>query len=188
MFPCFRVLIILYMNPWKSQVAQATLIHVCMENILHPKKCSLPDTLSALQRPPPVRSARREWSLVSSADRCSVSSVRACVPVYGLPWYLSRPGFGTACPAACAVQSVRVRWGLGLHLWGIWGEPGVGWVDSLRRKKSKKAFLLKWWRFTTPSFLRKSPPPLLPISKISHKNKKTPTKGLCSVLYLPYKP
>nr|DAE95556.1 MAG TPA: hypothetical protein [Caudoviricetes sp.] len=78
--------------------------------------------------------------------------------------------------------------GWGLHRRGIQEAPGVGWVDSLRRKKSKKAFLLKWWRFTTPSFLRKSPPPLLPISKISRKNKKTPTKGLCSVLYLPYKP
>lgn len=31
-------------------------------------------------------------------------------------------------------------------------------------------------------------PPPLPILKISRKNKKTPTKGLCSVLYLPYKP
>ena len=28
----------------------------------------------------------------------------------------------------------------------------------------------------------------LSISKIPRKNKKTPTKGLCSVLYLPYKP
>nr|DAG20089.1 MAG TPA: hypothetical protein [Caudoviricetes sp.] len=35
---------------------------------------------------------------------------------------------------------------------------------------------------------KKSPHPLLSISKISRKNKKTPTKGLCSVLYLPYKP
>lgn len=32
---------------------------------------------------------------------------------------------------------------------------------------------------------KKSPHPLLSISKISRKNKKTPTKGLCSVLYLP---
>nr|DAY84640.1 MAG TPA: hypothetical protein [Caudoviricetes sp.] len=35
---------------------------------------------------------------------------------------------------------------------------------------------------------KKLPYPLLSISKIPRKNKKTPTKGLCSVLYLPYKP
>jgi hypothetical protein len=29
--------------------------------------------------------------------------------------------------------------------------------------------------------------PPLPITKIPRKNKKTPTKGLCFVLYLPYK-
>nr|DAP71143.1 MAG TPA: hypothetical protein [Caudoviricetes sp.] len=88
MFPCFRVLIILYMNPWKSQVAQATLIHVCMENILYPKKCSLPDTLNALQ-PRYHPDLPRVACLVSSADRCSVSSVGECM---GLSWFLRRSG------------------------------------------------------------------------------------------------
>lgn len=121
----------------------------------------------------------RAACLVSGADRCSVFSVRACVSF--LAW--SALASGTACHAACAVQSVRVRWGFGLHLWGIWGEPGGGAVDTSRRKNSKKAFFLP-----TPSFLLKKPYPLLSISKIPRKNKKTPTKGLCSVLYLPYKP
>lgn len=91
MFPCFRVLIILYMNPWKSQVAQATLIHVCVENILYPKKRSLPDTLNALQRPALLRSAR-VGGLVLSAGRCSAPSVLACVSC--LAWsalVLARP-------------------------------------------------------------------------------------------------
>nr|DAM27978.1 MAG TPA: hypothetical protein [Caudoviricetes sp.] len=63
------------------------------------------------------------------------------------------------------------------------GRAGGGAVDTSRRKNSKKAFFLP-----TPSFLLKKPYPLLSISKISRKNKKTPTKGLRSVLYLPYKP
>ena len=35
---------------------------------------------------------------------------------------------------------------------------------------------------------QKTTTPLSSSPKISRKNKKTPTKGLCSVLYLPYKP
>lgn len=89
-------------------------------------------------------------------------------------------------PVLCSLPGCAGGWGL--HRRGIQGAPGWGGSIVSVEKKSKKAFLLKWWRFTTPSFLRKSPPPLLPISKISRKNKKTPTKGLCSVLYLPYKP
>nr|DAZ12545.1 MAG TPA: hypothetical protein [Caudoviricetes sp.] len=60
----------------------------------------------------------------------------------------------------------------------------MGWVNASRRKNSKKAFLLS----THPLFSAKNTPPPLSISKIPRKNKKTPTKGLCSVLYLPYKP
>lgn len=53
-------------------------------------------------------------SLVSSADRCSVSSVRArVVPCVVCPGIC--PSLVLARPAllACAVQSFRVRWGLG---------------------------------------------------------------------------
>lgn len=138
MFPCFRVLIILYMNPWKSQVAQATLIHVCMENILHPKKCSLPDAPHAIQprhRPDLPGAA----CLVSGADRCSVSSVRACVSVCGLLWavYLAS---GTACAAACAVQSVRVRWGLGVSTGGVYSRRPAPPGQSRHHRKNKKGF------------------------------------------------
>lgn len=133
--------------------------------------CTVSDTLHALQRPAPLRSAR-VGGLVLSAGRCSVSSVRVCVVLCVVRLVV------------CRVQSVRVCWGRGLHLWGIWGEPGGGVVDTSRRKNSKKAFLLP----THPLFSAQNAPPLLSISKIPRKNKKTPTKGLRSVLYLPYKP
>lgn len=172
MFPCFRVLIILYMNPWKSQVAQATLIHVCMENILHPKKCSLSDTLHALQlrRRPDLP---RAPCLASSADRCSASSVRACVPCTVCcgrsALHLARP---VLLPVLCSPSGYA----------GVGGGTPAGHivaaqprpVSPVTTEKNKKG--------------SKTTPPSLPILKISRKNKKTPTKGLCSVLYLPYKP
>ena len=102
----------------------------------------------------------------------------------GMPWHLSalvlaRPALlpVVRSPSGCAG-------GWGLHLWGIWGESGVGWSIPRVEKIQKRRFSF----LPTPSFLRKTPPPPLSISKISRKNKKTPTKGLRSVLYLPYKP
>ena len=140
---------------------------------------TLPDTLHTLQRRR-RHDLPRAACLVSSADRCRASSVRACVSC--LAWsalHLVRPAL---LPVLCSPSGCAGDWGL--HLWGIWGEPGVGVVDASRRKNSKKAFLLP----THPLFLYKTPPPPLSISKIPRKNKKTPTKGLRSVLYLPYKP
>lgn len=77
--------------------------------------------------------------LVLGADRCGVSSVRACVSVCVLLCTVCLAS-GTAYAAACAVQSVRVRWGLGSpplgHMERAWGRA----VDASRRKNSKKAF------------------------------------------------
>lgn len=167
MFPCFRVLIILYMNPWKSQVAQATLIHVCVENILYPKKCSLPDTLNALQRPALLRSAR-VGGLVLSAGRCSVPSVLACVSC--LAWsalVLARPA---RLPA----------------LYSLFGFAGAGRgapagytaaaqprpVSPVTTEKIKKA--------------QKTPPPTSKFQKIPRKKQKDPYKGstFCAILSL----
>lgn len=140
--------------------------------------CTVSDTL-------PAPSTRRRYDLpgvaclVSGADRCSVSSVRAvCRALRGLPciWH------GLPCCLCCSVCPGALGWGL--HLWGIWGEPGVGWSTPRVEKIQKRRFPFS----LTPSFLRKTPHPLLSISKIPRKNKKTPTKGLYSVLYLPYKP
>ena len=131
MFPCFHVLIILYMNPWKSQVAQATLIHVCMENILHPKKCSLSDTLHALQlrRRPDLP---RAPCLASSADRCSVSSVRACVSV-------RRVLRGLPCiwrGLCCAVRPGAL--GAGVSTGGVYSRRPAPPGQSPNHRKNKK--------------------------------------------------
>ena len=86
-----------------------------------------------------------------------------------------RPGSGAVCCAACGVpQSVRVRWGL--------GSPPAGYTDAAQPRPVSLV--------TTEKIKKgsKNTPHLSSNPKISRKNKKTPTKGLCSVLYLPYKP
>ena len=121
-------------------------------------------TAHAIQRPPPSRSAR-----------CSLLSVRACAPCLALPYLVfARPGSGTACPAACAVQSVRVRWGL--------GSPPAGYIAAAQPRPVSPVTTEKIKKASKNPQLDFQPP------KIFSKNKKTPTKGLCSVLYLPYKP
>lgn len=101
-------------------------------------------------------------SLVSSADRCSVSSVRARV----VPC--------VACPAACRVPPFRACWGLGSPPAGYTAAAHPRPVSLSTTEKIKKAQKLAAQFCATKNFPR--------------KNKKTPTKGLCSVLYLPYKP
>ena len=135
--------------------------------------CTVSDTAHALQR-------RRRHDLPPRG----LSGIE-CRPVQRV----QRPGVCALCLAWSALLPVLCRLsgcagGWGLHRQGIQAAPGVGWVNASRRKNSKKAFSC----LPTPSFLRKTPYPLLPILKIPRKNKKTPTKGLCSVLYLPYKP
>nr|DAF16059.1 MAG TPA: hypothetical protein [Caudoviricetes sp.] len=132
------------------------------------------DGLPALQpRRRPDCPAWPVWYRVQTGAACPASG-RVCLYAVSC----------MACPAACAVQSVRVRWGWQGSPVGYTGRAGGGVVDTLRRKNSKKAFLFP----THPLFSAQNAPPLLSISKIPRKNKKTPTKGLCSVLYLPYKP
>ena len=115
--------------------------------------CSVSDTLHALQRP----------------GVCVVPCV-VCL------------ASGTACPAACCAQSFRVRWGWGLYLWGIWGEPGVGVVDASRRKNSKKAFSLP----THPLFSAQNTLPSIINSKNFPQKQKDPYKGsaFCAILAL----
>lgn len=129
---------------------------------------------------PPSRSPRVAC-LVSGADRCSVSSVLACVSVRGVVCLAS--GTAALLLVLCS-RSGCAGVGCGLHRRGIQGEPEVGWSTPRVEKIQKRRFPY----LPTPSFLRKTPYPLFSISKIPSKNKKTPTKGLCSVLYLLYKP
>ena len=109
--------------------------------------------------------------LVSSADRCSVSSVRERVTCLAWSALVARPGSGTACAAACDVQSVRVRWGWGLHRRGIQEAPGVGWVDILRRKNSKKAFFGVPLANTNPTFTKRNPSDCASLQKFRKKQK-----------------
>lgn len=109
-------------------------------------------------------------SLVSSADRCSVSSVRARV----VPCVVC-PGSGTACAAGLCCAVVPGALGARAFTGGVYSRRPATPGQSFDHRKNKKGS-------------KKSPLPPLSISKIPRKNKKTPTKGLCSVLYLPYKP
>lgn len=83
----------------------AKYIHINMDKNKRPKLYTLPDTLPALQRPPPVRSTRRGLSGIECRPVQRVK--RPCVCAVPCMVY---PVSGTACPAACDVQAVRVRW------------------------------------------------------------------------------
>lgn len=119
--------------------------------------------------PPPSRSARRGMSGIGCRRVQRVQRSGVCV----VPC--------VACAAACAVQSVRVCWGLGLHLWGIWGEPGVGWSTPRVEKIQKRRFPC----LPAPSFPHKSPPPHFQSQNFPQKQK-DPYKGsvFCAILAL----
>lgn len=104
--------------------------------------------------------------LISSTNRCSVSSVRACVPC------MVCLASGTACAAACAVQSARVRWSVQRHTGGVYSRRQAPPGQSLYHRKNKKG--------------SKITPPPLPIFKISRKKQKDPYKGsvFCAILAL----
>ena len=87
----------------------AKYIHINMDKNKRPKLYTLPDALSGAT------------CLASGADRCSVSSVWACVSVRVLLWAVCLAS-GTACATACDVQAVRVRW----ELW----PPPAGYIGS----------------------------------------------------------
>lgn len=118
----------------------------------------------------PVRSSPRVLSGIECRPVQRVQRPGVCLALRGL-----RLAFGAVCPAACRVQSFRVRWSGQGCTGGVYSRRPAPPGQSRHRRKNKKGS-------------KKITPPLLPISKISRKNKKTPTKGLCSVLYLPYKP
>lgn len=106
--------------------------------------CSVSDTLHRQSSTPhPVRSSRRGLSGIE-CSRCSVSNVRACVSC--LAW--------SALPPVMCSRSGCAGWGWGLHLWGIWVEPGVGWPTPRVEKIQKRRFPC----LPTPSFLLKNHP------------------------------
>lgn len=103
--------------------------------------------------------------LVSSADRCSVSSVRACVPVRGVACLAS----GTACPAACDVQAVRVSWGMGSPPAGYTAAAQPRPVSPVTTEKIKKA--------------QKITPTLIVNLKNSAEKTKRPLQRVCVLCY-----
>lgn len=99
--------------------------------------------------PHPARSLRVAC-LVSSADRCSVSSVRACVPC--LAWsalVFARPGSGTACAAPCRAQPFRVRW-------SGQGAPPAGYIAAAQPRPVSPVTTEKIKK-THPTFTKRNP-------------------------------
>lgn len=105
----------------------------------------------------------------------SVSSVWACVSVRGLLWAVWLAS-GTVCAAACAVQSVRVRWG---HLGGIGPEARVGVVSPVSSDQNKKG---TFFANTHPTFTKRRPSDCASLQKF-RKIQKDPSSGLiCAIL------
>lgn len=86
----------------------------------------------------------------SSASRrpdrtgCGLSGIE-CRPVqrpgaswHGLPWHLPALVSGTACTAACAVQSVRVRWRGQGYTGGVYSRRPAPPGQSRHHRKNKK--------------------------------------------------
>lgn len=123
---------------------------------------ALSDILPALQHPPPSRSTRRGLSGIECRPVQRVQRPGVCALHLARPVLLS-----VVCsPPGCAGGWVSTG--------GAYSRRPAPPGQSLNHRKNKKGS-----KITLPS---------LPISKISRKNKKTPTKGLCSALYFPYKP
>nr|DAS23679.1 MAG TPA: hypothetical protein [Caudoviricetes sp.] len=80
---------------------------------------------------------------------------------------------GMACPAACDVQSVRVRWGCGLHLGGMGPEARVGVVSPVFSDQNKKG-VFRGSRFQHPPHIHKTTPIRLCKSPKIPKNTKRP--------------
>lgn len=140
--------------------------------------CTVSDIHHALQHTPPLRSTRRG----SSGIECRPVQ-RVQRPGCGLPWYL--PALVLAQLALLPVMCTGrpgARWGWGLHLWGIWGEPGGGVVDTSRRKNSKKAFFEVCVANTHPTFTKRNPSDCAILQKFQ-KIQKDPFRSLdCGII------
>nr|DAJ70530.1 MAG TPA: hypothetical protein [Caudoviricetes sp.] len=96
--PYLSGLIILYPYICGLSMLSSKYIHINMDKNKRPKLYTLPDTLRWQSSP----AADTIVCLVSGVDRCSASSVRACVSVRGLLCAVFLAS-GTACVASCAV-------------------------------------------------------------------------------------
>ena len=95
--------------------------------------CTVSDTPST---PPPLRSARRGLSGIECRPVQRVQRLGG-----GMPWYLSALVLARSAllPVMCSPSGCAGGWGL--HLWGIWGAPGVGWSTPRVEKIQKRRFI-----------------------------------------------
>lgn len=109
-----------------------------------------------------------------------VQRLGVCVGAWrGLPciWH------GLPCCLCCSVCPGALGWGL--HLWGIWGEPGVGWSTPRVEKIQKRRFI-KGMVIHHPLFsAQNTPPPIANLKNFAQKQK-DPYKGsvFCAILAL----
>lgn len=127
-------------------------------------------TSRALQHPPPSRSPCAACPAFGRVCRCV-----ACCGRSGL--HLARSAL---LPVLCSLSGCAGGWGL--HLWGIWGEPGVGWSTPRVEKIQKRRFL----SLPTPLFSAQIPPPPIANLKNFPQKQKDPYKGsvFCAILAL----
>lgn len=132
-------------------------------------------------RPPVSRAgtiARRGLSGIECRPVQRVQRPGVCRALHGLPWYL--PALVLARPALLPVVRSHsgCAWGWGLHLWGIWGEPGVGVVSRSNSETHKKAFS----PCQPPLSCAKHPTPIAKSSKFPAKTKR-PLQRVCVLCY-----
>lgn len=139
--------------------------------IFCPFRRALSDTLRRQSSPLHRYDLPGAACLVSDVDRCSVSSVRACVPVRVLLCAVCLAS-GTACPAACAVQFARVRWSGQGRTGGVYSRRPAPPGQSPNHRKNKKGFKKFAAGFSA--------------AKIFSKKQKDPYKGsvFCAILAL----
>lgn len=124
--------------------------------------------------PPPSRSTRRG----SSGIECRPVQ-RVGVPC--LVWsalHLARP---VLLPVLCSPSGCAGGWGL--HLWGIWREPGVGWSTPRVEKIQKRRLLGSYRNLPTPPLsCAKHPYPHCQSQKFRPKTKR-PLQRVCVLCY-----
>lgn len=128
--------------------------------------CSVSDTRTASSGAQSARSIRRGRSaLLPCASGCNLPSSTAS---------------GCAGLSFCAVA------GSCPHLWGIWGEPGVGWSTPRVEKIQKRRFSGFVSQPTHPLFPAQNTPPPIVNLKNSAQKQKDPYKGsvFCAILAL----
>lgn len=117
--------------------------------------------------------ARRGLSGIECRPVQRVQRPGVCRALHGLPWYLPALVLARSAlpPVACRRSGCA----------GVQGTP-AGYVAAAQPRPVSLSTTEK-----IKKAQKNTPPPIVNL-KNSAKTKKTPTKGLCSVLYLPYKP